>query len=240
MKARTNSGETEIIHGEVNVKKITLALAVAIALSGCQATQRQNATTGETETNSATKGALIGAITGAAVGLATGDDADERRKHALIGAAGGAAVGGGVGYYFDQQEAALRKQLLDSGVQVERVGENQLLLRLENGIGFQSSSYALDPSIHNTLSGVARILVEYPDTSLVIDGHTDSTGSDTTNQVLSERRAESVRSYLVSQGVAAGRAIARGNGERYPLCSNDTTEGRACNRRVEIQILPLK
>ncbi|NOH23257.1 OmpA family protein [Vibrio europaeus] len=222
------------------VKKITAALAIAIALSGCQATQRQNATTGETETNSATQGALIGAIAGAAVGLATGDDATERRQHALIGAAGGAAVGGGIGYYFDQQEAALRKELMDSGVQVERVGENQLLLRLENGIGFQTSSYQLDPSIHKTLRGVARILVEYPDTSLVIDGHTDSTGSDTTNQILSERRAESVRSYLVSQGVAAGRAVARGNGERYPLCTNSTSEGRACNRRVEIQILPLK
>ncbi|QPG37653.1 OmpA family protein [Vibrio europaeus] len=229
-----------MIHGDVIVKKITAALAIAIALSGCQATQRQNATTGETETNSATQGALIGAIAGAAVGLATGDDATERRQHALIGAAGGAAVGGGIGYYFDQQEAALRKELMDSGVQVERVGENQLLLRLENGIGFQTSSYQLDPSIHKTLRGVARILVEYPDTSLVIDGHTDSTGSDTTNQILSERRAESVRSYLVSQGVAAGRAVARGNGERYPLCTNSTSEGRACNRRVEIQILPLK
>lgn len=222
------------------MKKITLALAIAIALTGCQATQRQNATTGETETNSATKGALMGALAGAAVGLATGDDAKERRKHALIGAAGGAAVGGGVGYYFDQQEAALRQRLLNSGVQVERVGENQLLLRLENGIGFQSGSYTLDSSIHRTLAGVATILVEYPDTSLVIDGHTDSTGSDTTNQVLSERRAESVRSFLVNQGVAAGRAIARGNGERYPLCTNSTAEGRACNRRVEIQILPLK
>ncbi|AIW18651.1 hypothetical protein B6A42_07775 [Vibrio coralliilyticus] len=222
------------------MKKMTLALAVAIALSGCQATQRQNATTGESETNSATKGALLGALAGAAVGLATGDDATERRQHALIGAAGGAAVGGGVGYYFDQQEAALRKELLDSGVQVERVGENQLMLRMENGIGFQTSSYNLDPSIHNTLRGVAKILVEYPDTSLVIEGHTDSTGSDTTNQVLSERRAESVRSYLISQGVASGRAIARGNGERFPLCTNSTSEGRACNRRVEIKILPLK
>jgi outer membrane protein OmpA-like peptidoglycan-associated protein len=222
------------------VKKITLALAVAIALSGCQATQRQNATTGESETNSATSGAIIGAIAGAAIGVATGDDAKDRRKRALIGAAGGAAVGGGVGYYFDQQEAALREELMNSGVQVQRVGENQLLLRLENGIGFNSSSYDLDPSIHKTLRGVARILVEYPDTSLVIEGHTDSTGSDTTNQILSERRAESVRSYLVGQGVAAGRAIARGNGERYPLCTNKTTEGRACNRRVEIQILPLK
>ncbi|EOK5756966.1 OmpA family protein [Vibrio vulnificus] len=221
------------------MKKVSIALAILLTLSGCQATQRQNATTGESETNSATKGALIGAIAGAVAGAATGDKKD-RGKRALIGAAGGAAIGGGVGYYFDQQEKALREALLNSGVQVERVGENQLLLRLENGIGFSSSSYALDSSIHNTLKGVAQILVEYPDTSLVIDGFTDSTGNDASNQILSERRAESVRSFLISQNIAAGRAVARGNGERYPLCTNSTAEGRACNRRVEIQILPLK
>ncbi|MER0335192.1 OmpA family protein [Vibrio vulnificus] len=221
------------------MKKVSIALAILLTLSGCQATQRQNATTGESETNSATKGALIGAIAGAVAGAATGDKKD-RGKRALIGAAGGAAIGGGVGYYFDQQEKALREALLNSGVQVERVGENQLLLRLENGIGFSSSSYALDSSIHNTLKGVAQILAEYPDTSLVIDGFTDSTGNDASNQILSERRAESVRSFLISQNVAAGRAVARGNGERYPLCTNSTAEGRACNRRVEIQILPLK
>ncbi|EJA3103220.1 OmpA family protein [Vibrio vulnificus] len=221
------------------MKKVSIALAILLTLSGCQATQRQNATTGESETNSATKGALIGAIAGAVAGAATGDKKD-RGKRALIGAAGGAAIGGGVGYYFDQQEKALREALLNSGVQVERVGENQLLLRLENGIGFSSSSYALDSSIHNTLKGVAQILVEYPDTSLVIDGFTDSTGNDASNQILSERRAESVRSFLISQNVAAGRAVARGNGERYSLCTNSTAEGRACNRRVEIQILPLK
>ncbi|MEZ9777672.1 OmpA family protein [Vibrio sp. 10N.261.54.A5] len=221
---------------EKYVKKITLALAFTIALTGCQATQRQNATTGESEANSATQGALIGALAGAVAGAATGDSKD-RGKRALIGAAGGAAVGGGIGYYFDRQEAALREELMNSGVQVERVGENQLLLRLENGIGFDSGSYALESSIHNTLRGVARILVEYPDTSLVIEGHTDS---ESTNQILSERRAESVRAFLISQDVAAGRAIARGNGERYPLCDNNTSQGRACNRRVEIQILPLK
>ncbi|WP_427916847.1 OmpA family protein [Vibrio vulnificus] len=223
----------------MTLKKVSIALAILLTLSGCQATQRQNATTGESETNSATKGALIGAIAGAVAGAATGDKKD-RGKRALIGAAGGAAIGGGVGYYFDQQEKALREALLNSGVQVERVGENQLLLRLENGIGFSSSSYALDSSIHNTLKGVAQILVEYPDTSLVIDGFTDSTGNDASNQILSERRAESVRNFLISQNVAAGRAVARGNGERYPLCTNSTAEGRACNRRVEIQILPLK
>jgi len=135
----------------MTLKKVSIALAILLTLSGCQATQRQNATTGESD---------------------------------------------GVGYYFDQQEKALREALLNSGVQVERVGENQLLLRLENGIGFSSSSYALDSSIHNTLKGVAQILVEYPDTSLVIDGFTDSTGNDASNQILSERRAESVRKVI--------------------------------------------
>ncbi len=222
------------------MKKLTIAAALVLALTGCQATQRQDATTGEYETNATTTGAITGAISGALIGLATGDNADERRKRALIGAAAGGATGASAGYYFDQQEAALRQQLLNSGVQVQRVGEDQLMLRMENGIGFASDSYQLDYSIHNTLRGVARILVEYPDTSLVIDGFTDNTGSDSHNQSLSENRAESVRRFLVSQGVAPGRAIARGYGERHPICSNTTKDGRACNRRVEIQILPLK
>lgn len=222
------------------MKKLPLALVVLTMLSGCEYTQRQNATTGEYETNSATKGAIIGAISGVAIGLASGDNAKERRQRALIGAVGGGAVGGGIGYYFDRQEAALRQELLNSGVQVQRVSDNQLLLRMENGIGFATNSYQLSPGIHNTLQGIAKILVEYPNTSLVIEGHTDSTGSDLTNQILSEKRAESVRSYLVSQGVAPGRAVSRGMGERVALCSNATAEGRRCNRRVEIQILPLK
>lgn len=222
------------------MKKITIALALLIGLTGCQATQRQNATTGETETNSATKGALAGVLAGVAIGLASGDNAKERRKNALIGAAAGGAVGGGVGYYFDSQEEALRNELKSSGVQVERVGDNELKLVMDNGVGFQSSSYQLDASIYNTLNGVARILVEYPDTALQIDGHTDSSGNDTKNQTLSEQRADSVRTYLIKQKVAAGRVHARGYGERYPVCDNSTSQGRACNRRVEITILPLK
>ncbi len=153
-------GFASVLYGDFPLKKMPIALALVLALTGCQATQRQNATTGEYETNSTTQGALIGAIAGAAIGLATGDDAKERRQHALIGAAAGGATGAGVGYYFDQQEAELRRALLNSGVQVQRVGENQLLLRMENGIGFSSSSYQLDASIHNTLRGVARILVD--------------------------------------------------------------------------------
>ncbi|MCL9775220.1 OmpA family protein [Vibrio methylphosphonaticus] len=218
----------------MKIKKVVV-VAGLMTLVGCQATQRQNATTGQYETNSATKGAVIGAIAGTAVGIASGGDS----RGILLGAASGAAIGGGAGYYFDQQEKALRQELLNSGVQVERTGDNQLILRLENGIGFNSDSYALNNSINNTLKGVARVLVEYPDTSLVIDGFTDSSGNAQYNQELSEKRAEQVRSFLVSQDVAAGRAVARGNGERFPICSNVTSEGRKCNRRVEIKIMPL-
>ncbi|MEH0664492.1 OmpA family protein [Vibrio scophthalmi] len=220
-------------------KSLTL-LSLCTLLAGCQATQRQNATTGETETNATTQGALIGAVSGALVGLATGDNATERRQRALAGAAAGGAVGAGVGYYFDQQEAALREELLNSGVQVKRVGEDQIQLVMENGIGFASDSYQLDASIYNTLNGVARILVEYPDTVLMIAGHTDSTGSEAYNQSLSLKRAESVRTYLMYQKVATNRLSTLGMGESTPICSNDTAQGRTCNRRVEISIYPAK
>ncbi|WP_422128549.1 OmpA family protein [Vibrio hannami] len=207
-------------------------------VSGCEMTQRQNATTGESETNSTTTGAIIGAVSGALVGLATGDDADDRRKRAIIGATAGGAVGAGVGYYFDQQEAALREELLNSGVQVKRVGEDQLVLVMENGIGFQTDSSMLNSSIYNTLNGVAKILVEYPDTQLLIEGHTDSTGSEAYNQQLSLKRAGSVKDYLQGQKVAADRLFIQGVGELKPICDNSTPEGRACNRRVEINIYP--
>jgi len=220
------------------MKKLLLPLTIAVLFSGCAATQRQDATTGENETNSATKGAIIGAVSGALIGLATGDDADERRKRALIGAAAGGAVGAGVGYYFDQQEAALRQELLNSGVQVKRVGEDQLVLVMENGIGFQTDSSLLNSSIYNSLNGVARVLVEYPETQLIIEGHTDSTGSDDYNQRLSQQRADSVRSYLVGQKVASARLFTQGQGERMPICDNSTAAGRTCNRRVEISIFP--
>ncbi|MCL1144179.1 OmpA family protein [Shewanella gaetbuli] len=222
------------------MKKSILLLSISIALVGCQATQRQDATTGEMETNSTTTGALIGAVSGAIVGLATGDNATERRQRALAGAAAGGAVGAGVGYYFDKQEAALREELLNSGVQVKRVGEDQLQLVMENGIGFGTDSSTLDSSIYSTLNGVARILVEYPDTVLMITGHTDSTGSESYNHTLSLKRADSVRSYLMGQKVVSNRLSTMGMGEAYPICGNDTALGRTCNRRVEISIYPAK
>ena len=216
------------------MKRVIVTLSIAALLSGCQATQRQNATTGETETNSATNGALVGMLAGAAIGAATGNSSD-----ALRGAAIGGVVGGGAGYYMDKQEQALREQLVSSGVQVKRINEKELQLVMENGIGFESGSYNLSSNIYQTLNSVALVLDEYPDTRLDIKGYTDSSGNDSSNQTLSEQRAESVGRYLIDQEVASGRVVTRGYGERYPVCDNSTKEGRACNRRVEINILAL-
>ena len=216
------------------MKRCIIALSLISLLSGCQATQRQNATTGEVETNSATKGALVGMLAGAAIGAATGNSSD-----ALRGAAIGGVVGGGAGYYMDKQEQALRQQLVSSGVQVKRINENELQLIMENGIGFDSGSYYLSSNIYPTLNSVALILGEYPETRLEIKGHTDSTGPSSNNQTLSEQRAKSVGDYLIGQKVASGRVATQGFGERYPVCDNTTAEGRACNRRVEINILAL-
>ncbi|WP_394251496.1 OmpA family protein [Vibrio profundi] len=216
------------------MKKAILALSLVSLMSGCQATQRHNATTGEMETNATSKGALIGALAGAAIGAATGDSSD-----AWKGAAIGGLAGAGAGRYMDKQEAALRAQLQGSGVQVKRVGENELQLIMENGIGFESGSYYLSSDIYPTLNSVALILGEYPDTRLQVLGHTDSSGSDANNQKLSEQRAQSVGDYLINQKVASGRVTTQGMGERYPVCDNSTKQGRACNRRVEINILAM-
>lgn len=211
------------------MQKLISVLMVVAFLSGCVA--RQNATTGENETNRAVLGALGGAVAGALTGAATG-----KKNGALFGAAGGAAIGGGVGYYFDQQEAALRTELLNSGVQVKRISENELQLIMAQGIGFETNRYNLSAGIFNTLNGVAKILNEYEKSSLIIAGHTDSIGSAESNLTLSERRAESVANYLIRKNVKSGRLTIRGYGERRPIATNMYAAGRATNRRVEISI----
>ncbi|NQZ93815.1 MAG: OmpA family protein [Moritella sp.] len=210
------------------MKKTLTAIMIIAALTGCA---RQNATTGEQETNTATKSAIGGAIAGALIGASTG-----KKNAALFGALGGAAIGGGIGHYFDRQEEELRQELIGSGVQVKRVGENELQLIMAKGIGFQTGGYNLSGDIYSSLNSVAKILNEYPKSSLRIIGHTDSVGSAESNLTLSEERAESVSEYLNKRGIKSGRLSTRGYGERRPIASNETKNGRAANRRVEISI----
>lgn len=218
------------------MKKTILAFAVAtVGLGGCMT---YDPYTGEEKTSSATKGSIIGAIGGAAVGAATSSKSD-RGKGALIGAAGGAAIGGGIGYYMDKQEAELRRQLEGTGVRVVRNGD-EIELVMPGNITFDLNESSIKSSFSGTLESVALVLREYDKTIIQIEGHTDSSGSDSYNQLLSERRASSVRDFLMNQGIEPKRTRAVGYGERYPVASNDTASGREQNRRVELTLVPMQ
>ena len=220
----------------ISSQKFILALTVmTVFVSGCKTL---DAYTREEKTSSATKGALIGAAAGAAVGLISGGDAVERRQHALIGAGIGALAGGSIGYYMDKQEAELRAELEGTGVSVVRNGDN-ITLNMPGNVTFATDSSDLSPAFFNVLNSVAKVLAEYEQTVVEVAGHTDSTGSDSYNQRLSERRATSVSSYLSGQDVLAQRVITLGMGEARPVADNSSQAGRQANRRVEITMVPL-
>ncbi|EGT4351642.1 OmpA family lipoprotein [Cronobacter sakazakii] len=206
----------------------------ALALSGCTT----NPYTGEREAGKSGIGAGIGSLVGAGVGVLSSSKKD-RGKGALIGAATGAALGGGVGYYMDVQEAKLRQKMQGTGVSVTRSGDN-IILNMPNNVTFDSSQANLKPAGANTLTGVAMVLKEYPKTAVNVVGYTDSTGGQALNMKLSQQRAESVASALITQGVAANRIRTSGMGPANPVASNSTEEGKAQNRRVEITLSPLQ
>jgi outer membrane protein OmpA-like peptidoglycan-associated protein len=214
--------------------KYIFALLLSVGLIGCTT---NDAYTGDKKTSTTVKGAGIGALAGAVVGAATGDNAKDRRERALKGAAIGGVVGGGVGNYMDRQEAKLRQELQGTGVQVRRDGNN-LYLVMPGNITFATSSADIRSDFFSVLNSVAKVLAEFNQTSIRVTGHTDSTGSDTINQPLSQRRADSVATYLRSQKVTSTRIQSYGYGSRYPIASNDTPAGREQNRRVELELVP--
>ena len=178
-------------------------------------------------------GAGIGAAAGAVIGQAIGKDT----KGTLIGTAGGAAVGAAIGNIFDRQEKDLRNKLKGTGVDVKRTGEGEIKLTAPENITFDINSYVIKPQFRNTLDSVATVLKTYPDSTIVVSGHTDTTGNDAINNPLSINRASSVESYLESQGISSSRITSRGFGSKQPIASNSTEAGRAQNRRVEIAII---
>lgn len=181
-----------------------------------------------TQRDKTAKGAGIGAAAGAAAAVLKGErEADE----ILAGAAIGAVVGAGVGVYMDRQEEKIARI---PGTTVERVSEDTLLVHFDSDVLFDVDSAILDPSARTTLDEMSSVLLEFPKTAVVIQGHTDSTGSEEHNQELSERRARAVFNYLVGQGVDADRMTAVGHGESFPVASDDTEAGRQQNRRVDL------
>jgi len=215
--------------------RLSFFAAAAVLLAGCQTTDPY---TGEDKTSSAAKGAVIGAAAGAAVGLITGDDSRERRKRALILGGAGALAGGAVGTYMDRQEAKLRDELRGTGVSVTRDGDN-IILNMPGNVTFATNSADVNAGFYPVLNSVGLVLTEYSQTVVEVAGHTDSVGSESYNLELSQRRAASVAAYLNSRGIDSQRLLTLGFGKARPIASNETAEGRAQNRRVEITLLPL-
>ena len=180
------------------------------------------------------QGAAIGAAAGGVIGKST---SNHKNKRAFIGAAIGALAGAAVGNYMDKQEEAFRDELAGSGVEVVREGDN-LRLVMPSNITFATDQSYISSGFNDTLNAIAQVMNKYEKTYLDIEGFTDSTGKESYNMNLSRERAQSVKNYLVNQQIMPARISTTGYGEARPIASNDTANGRAQNRRVEIQIVP--
>lgn len=215
-------------------QKISGLLVVAVILfaSACATTDPY---TGEERTSRTGQGAAIGAGVGAVLGAITGGD---RLERAAIGAGIGALSGAAIGNYMDRQEAELRRQLEGTGVSVTRRGD-EIILNMPGNVTFDFDSASLRSEFFEVLDSVALVLEEFEKTVLVIDGHTDSTGSRSYNMELSQRRAEAVGDYLVSREINPVRLASYGYGPDHPIASNETEEGRQANRRVELTLMPV-
>ena len=174
-------------------------------------------------------GAGGGAVVGAVIGKATGNTA----AGAILGAALGGVAGAAIGDYMDRQAAEMERDL--EGARIERIGEG-IKITFAGGILFDVDRAELRPEAQAELTKLAGILQKYDDTNIMIEGHTDATGADQYNMDLSVRRASSVGTFLAVQNVARDRLNAIGYGEIRPIASNETTDGRQQNRRVEVAI----
>lgn len=193
-------------------------------------------------TSKTQKGAMVGtglgAAAGAGLGQAIGGDTEATLLGAGIGALVGGVAGGSIGRYMDNQESELRQGFAQSDAANVQRNANILEVTFKSDVLFDTDSAALKAGSHTEISRVARVLNEYPQTSIVVAGHTDSTGSEEHNQALSERRAQSVKNALIDQGVSPARVTTVGYGEMQPIASNYTPEGRQMNRRVVVTIAP--
>ncbi|MDF2233122.1 OmpA family protein [Albimonas sp. CAU 1670] len=203
-----------------------VALCAAATLTACAS--------GQGPSDNQLAGAGVGAVLGAGAGMLVGGD---DRRNALVGAGIGLLAGAAVGSYLDQQEDDLRQDLSGTGADVKRV-DDALLVTLPGGVTFDTDSTVVKPEFKRPLNRVAKTLQKYPSSYVDVIGHTDSTGEKAYNKKLSNQRAKAVASELIDRGVKRARIESYGRGENQPVASNETAEGRAANRRVEILIVP--
>ena len=210
-------------------KQITVILALLIStgmmMSSCKSWSR------------AEKGGAIGAGAGAAAGAVIGSQSDNTLTGAIIGAAVGGAAGVLIGDYMDKQAEELQRDLTNA--KVERVGEG-IKITFDSGILFDIDSYELGSGVRANMNDLSGVLKKYEDTNILIEGHTDNTGTDEYNKTLSKQRADAVEGYLVSQGVNGSRITSHGYGEVQPVADNSTETGRSMNRRVDVAIFANK
>jgi len=199
-----------------------LSLAILAMSAGCSSWSKKN------------KGAVIGAGAGTVVGGAVGKLAGNTLLGAIIGAAVGGAAGAYIGNYMDKQAEEMKRDL--AGAKVERVGEG-IKITFDSGILFDVDKATLKPQSMENLKKLAGILQKYQDTNILLEGHTDNTGSDTHNLELSRARAQSVANYLATLQVAAPRFTIMGYGEAQPIAANDEVTGRQANRRVDLAVM---
>lgn len=209
------------------LRKYSVLALVAVFVVACASSQ-------DDPNKKAKEGAGIGAVAGAIAGAIIGNQAGGNRTGAILGAVAGAAIGGAVGHRMDQQQKELQQI---PGVDVTRTADNELDVALRNDVLFDVDSASLRSESQTTLRDMATVFNRYNDTTINVEGFTDSTGTADHNMGLSQRRADSVRDYLSREGVSSSRISARGFGETNPKASNETPDGRQLNRRVEIHVL---
>ena len=215
------------------IKLTILSSISAIVLTGCVTDPE----TGQKRISNAAIGGIGGALGGYLLGDLIGGR--NSRTEEIVGAGIGAVAGAGVGYYMDQQEKKLRERTAGTGIDVERQGD-QLVLNMPGDVTFDYNSALVKSQFRSALDSVASTLAEYPSTYIDVYGHTDSTGSDSYNQGLSERRAASVADYLGGRGIQRARMATQGYGETQLKCTPERSEADyQCNRRVEIRIAPV-
>lgn len=211
---------------------LTLMLCTALILfTSCKAVDNAN---------NKQKGAVIGAAGGAILGAIIGNNVGDGNNSEL-GAVIGGVVGGGagvlIGKKMDKQAQQIEEEI--PGATVERVDDGIVLTFDEqSGVYFATEKYNINDKSQATLNKLAGVFAEYPDTNILVVGHTDNTGNDAYNMILSKNRAQAVTNYLVSKGLSSGRFTTRWFGEEQPKYDNSTAEGRSKNRRVNIAILP--
>lgn len=214
----------------MNRHSLIIMLITALAVTACAGDPNRRSKIG----------AAVGAVTGAVAGKQLGDESD---TNAAIGAAVGALAGAGVGHYMDKQHAELQERLAAEQARKElyitRMGGNALRVGVASDYSFAVDSAELSFDAQSTFDKIANVFKDYEKTAVHVVGHTDSTGSESYNQKLSERRASAVASYLSSQGVNSSRMVTWGRGESEPIATNETKAGRARNRRVDIVVKPI-